>query len=258
MEAVRYKARDGLEIPGYLTLPAGREAKGLPLVILPHGGPYGVRDTLRYDPEVQFLASRGYAVLQPNYRGSESYGLAFHKRGEGEWGRKMQDDLDDGMDWLVARGIVDPKRACLVGSSYGGYAAAWGATRNPERYRCAASFAGVFDLRTQLRYTREFLISKVYREYKQTVKGPETFDLDSVSPLREVKRLKVPLLLIHGDDDSIVPVEQSKSYASALKSAGKAHDLHIIKNEGHGFREKGSFALYLGKLEAFLAQHNPA
>jgi len=174
MEAVRYKARDGLEIPAYLTLPTGREPKSLPLVIMPHGGPYGVRDTLEFDPEVQFLANRGYVVLQPNYRGSDSYGIDYYKRGYGEWGRRMQDDLDDGMDWLVGRGIVDPKRACLVGSSYGGYAAAWGATRNPERYRCASCFAGVFNLRKQLFYTSDFLSSRLYKEFKSTVRGPET------------------------------------------------------------------------------------
>jgi dienelactone hydrolase len=258
MEPVRYQARDGLSIPAYLTLPAGREPKGLPLVILPHGGPYGVRDTLRFDQEVQFLANRGYAVLQPNYRGSDSYGIDFHRRGEGEWGRKMQDDLDDGMDWLVGRGIVDPKRACLVGGSYGGYAAAWGATRNPERYRCAAAFAGVFNLRSQLGYTRDFLSSRLYKQFREKVRGADTFDLDSVSPLLEVKRLQVPVLLVHGDEDTIVPVAQSKSYASALSKAGKAHEFHVIKKEGHGFRESGSLAFYLAKLDAFLGTHNPA
>lgn len=257
MEAVRYRARDGLEIPAYLTLPVGREPKGLPLVILPHGGPYGVRDTLGYDPEVQFLANRGYAVLQPNYRGSDSYGVDYHKRGEGEWGRKMQDDLDDGMDWLAGRGIVDAKRACLVGSSYGGYAAAWGATRNPERYRCASCFAGVFNLRTQLSYTGDFLSSRLYKQWKSVVRGPETFDLDSVSPLLQVARLQVPVMLLHGDDDSTVPISQSKSYDSALTKAGKPHEYYVLKDEGHGFRQKDSFAFYLTKLDAFLARHNP-
>jgi dipeptidyl aminopeptidase/acylaminoacyl peptidase len=259
MEAVRYKARDGLEIPAYLTLPVGREAKNLPLVIMPHGGPYGVRDTLEFDPEVQLLANRGYAVLQPNYRGSESYGIDYYKKGYGEWGRKMQDDLDDGMDWLAGRGIVDPKRACLVGSSYGGYAAAWGATRNPERYRCASSFAGVFNLRKQLSYTGDFLASRLYKEYKSTVRGPEAFDLDAVSPLFGAARLQVPVLLIHGDDDSTVPIDQSKDYDAALTKAGKPHEFYVIKDEGHGFyRQKDSFAFYLGKLEAFLARYNPA
>lgn len=257
MDTVTYRARDGLTIPAYLTLPKGRE-KGLPLVIMPHGGPYGVRSTLGFDAEVQFLANRGYAVLQPNYRGSDGYGLDFHKRGEGEWGRKMQDDLDDGMDWLVGRGIIDPKRACLVGSSYGGYAAAWGATRNPERYRCGASFAGVFDLRTQLAYTSSFLTSDHYREFRSTVKGPGDFDLDAVSPLRRVAELKVPILLVHGDDDSTVPVTQTRSYEAALTKAGKPHEALIIPNEGHGFRETGSMIQWFSRLESFLKNNNPA
>jgi dipeptidyl aminopeptidase/acylaminoacyl peptidase len=258
MEAVRYRARDGLEIPAYLTLPVGREAKNLPLVILPHGGPYGVRDTLGFDAEVQFLANRGYAVLQPNYRGSDSYGIAFHKSGEGEWGRKMQDDLDDGMDWLVGRGIVDRKRVALVGSSYGGYAAAWGATRNPERYRCASCFAGVFNLRSQLSYAGDFLTSRLYKQWRTMVRGADSFDLDSVSPLLRAKDLQVPVMLIHGDADTTVPVGQSKSYDAALTRAGKTHEYYIIKDEGHGFfKQKESFAFYLGKLDAFLARYNP-
>jgi dipeptidyl aminopeptidase/acylaminoacyl peptidase len=145
VKPVAFAARDGTRIHAYLTLPRGRAAKGLPLVIMPHGGPYGVRDKLQYSDEVQLLANRGYAVLQPNYRGSDGYGQAFEDLGKGEIGRKMQDDLDDAMDWAVAEGFADPKRVCLVGESYGGYAALWGVIRNPERYRCAASFAGVTD-----------------------------------------------------------------------------------------------------------------
>jgi dipeptidyl aminopeptidase/acylaminoacyl peptidase len=214
---------------------------------------------LRYNSEVQLLANRGYVVLQPNYRGSDSYGIDYYKRGFGEWGRKMQDDLDDGMDWLVARGIVDPKRACLVGGSYGGYAAAWGATRNPERYRCVSCFAGVFNLRKQLSYDKDFLSSSSYREYKSTLRGADSFDLDAVSPQFGAARLQVPLLLIHGDDDHTVPIEQSKEYDSALTEARKPHEFYVIKGEGHGFYEqKDSFAFYLGKLETFLARYNPA
>ncbi len=167
--AVRYKARDGTEIPAFLTLPKGREAKGLPLVILPHGGPYGVRDKLDYDPEVQLLANRGYAVLQPNYRGSGGYGTAFGDAGIGQIGRAMQDDLDDGMDWLVAEGIVDKSRVCMVGASYGGYAALWAAIRNPERYRCAASFAWVADWDAMLKYDRRYLTKKASKSWQARV-----------------------------------------------------------------------------------------
>ena len=256
---VKYAARDGLEIPAFLTLPKGRPAKGLPLIVLPHGGPYGIRDTLSYDPHVQFLANRGYAVLQPNYRGSESYGDAFYKKGEGEWGRRMQDDLDDGMDWLVKQGIADAKRVCIVGASYGGYAALWGATRNPERYRCAASLAGVSDLRRQLAYQTDFLISRRYRkDWRTIVQGAAEFDLDSVSPLKQIDRLTVPVMIAHGDADQRVPYAQSSLYAAALTKAGKPHEFHTYAGEGHDFESPDSVKGWLDRLDAFLKRHNPA
>jgi dipeptidyl aminopeptidase/acylaminoacyl peptidase len=256
---VKYRARDDLEIPAYLTLPLGRDLKGLPLIVLPHGGPYGVRDRLDYDPEVQFLANRGYAVLQPNFRGSSSYGKTFYEKGEGQWGRQMQDDLDDGMDWLVKQGIVDPKRVCIVGSSYGGYAALWGATRNPERYRCAASWAGVTDVRRQLSYSNRFFIDRRYRkDWRKRVQGQKDFDLDSISPLRQVAKLQVPVLLAHGEDDQTVPYKQSASYADVLKKAGKSYEFHSYKDEGHSFSSPENLRGWLDRLEAFLSKHNPA
>jgi len=255
---VSYKARDGLDIPAYLTLPVGRSAKGLPLIILPHGGPYGVRDSLGYDVEVQFLANRGYAVLQPNYRGSEGYGRAFYEKGEGQWGRAMQNDLDDGMDWLVKDGVVDAKRVCIVGSSYGGYAALWGATRNPERYRCAASFAGVSDVKRQLAYQLDFGISKRYRKnWRNTVQGGDGFDLRTVSPLYTVNNLNVPVLIVHGDADQTVPYKQSKLYANALAKAGKAFEFYTLRDEGHSFSKNVNLKEWLDRLDAFLKAHNP-
>ncbi len=256
---VTYKARDGLDIPAYLTLPLGRDPRNLPLIILPHGGPYGVRDKYDYDPEVQFLANRGYAVLQPNYRGSDGYGKAFYEKGEGQWGRQMQDDLDDGMDWLAGRGIIDAKRACIVGGSYGGYAALWGATRNPERYRCAASFAGVSDLGRQLKYQIDFRVSKRYRkDWRRTVLGAPDFDTRTVSPLFTIDQLKVPLLLVHGDADQTVPYRQSKLYAEALRKAGKTFEFYTYAKEGHGFSTSANFKDWLDRLDAFLAKYNPS
>ncbi|MEY2928366.1 MAG: hypothetical protein RL367_2843 [Pseudomonadota bacterium] len=256
---IKYSARDGTEIPAYLTLPLGRAEKNLPLVILPHGGPYDIRDKPDYDDEVQFLANRGYAVLQPNYRGSGGYGKAFYEKGEGQWGRAMQDDLDDGMDWLVKQGIADPKRVCLVGSSYGGYAALWGVTRNPERYRCAASFAGVTDLKKQLRYQTTFMISRRYRkDWRTTIKGQEKVDLDTLSPLKFADRLNRPVLLGHGDDDQRVPYKQSSEYAAALKKAGKPYEFQTYKGEGHGFSKVEDNIDWLKRLEAFLIKYNPA
>lgn len=255
---VKYAARDGLNIPAYLTLPRGRAEKGLPLVILPHGGPYDVRDKPDYDPEVQLLANRGYAVLQPNFRGSGGYGKDFYQKGEGQWGRAMQDDLDDGMDWLVKQGMVDPKRVCIVGSSYGGYAALWGATRNPERYRCAASWAGISDLGRQLKYQLNFAISRRYRQdWRQKVLGEDKFDAKTVSPLFTIDRLRVPVLIAHGEDDQTVPFKQSKLYVEALTKAGKPHDFIAIPKEGHSFSENANFIKWLAALDSFLAKHNP-
>jgi dipeptidyl aminopeptidase/acylaminoacyl peptidase len=139
---VSYKARDGVEIPAYLTLPVGRDPRKLPLIILPHGGPYGVRDDGSFDTDVQFLANRGYAVLQPQYRGSSSYGDDFYQKGRGQWGRAMQDDLDDGMDWLAKDGVIDAKRVCIVGSSYGGYAAQWGRSATPNAIAAQSALPG--------------------------------------------------------------------------------------------------------------------
>lgn len=256
---ITYTARDGLKIPAYLTLPAGRLEKDLPLVIMPHGGPYGVRDNMDYNAEVQFLANRGYAVLQPNYRGSDGYGKSFYEKGEGQWGRAMQDDLDDGMDWLVKQGIVDAKRVCIVGTSYGGYAALWGATRNPERYRCAASYAGVSDLKRQLKYQLNFKISTRYRKnWRKTVQGDAAFDTRTVSPLYTVDSLKVPLLLGHGDADQTVPFKQSKLYVDVLQKVGKPVEFIAFPKEGHGFSSSATLKQWLDKLEAFLTKNNPA
>ena len=256
---VSFKARDGLEIPAYLTLPPGREAKGLPLIVVPHGGPYDVRDDGGYDPEVQFLANRGYAVLQPQFRGSGGYGKPFSDKGAGQWGRAMQDDLDDGMDWLARQGTIDPKRVCLIGGSYGGYAALWGAVRNPERYRCAASFAGVSDLRRQLNFQVTFKVSKRYsKDWRRIVKGDDGFDLRTVSPLYAADRLKVPVLLMHGDLDQRVPFAQSKLLADKLKQAGKDYEFYPLKGEGHGFSTSANQQQWLDRLDAFLAKHNPA
>ena len=255
---VHYKARDGQALAAYLTLPVGRAAKALPLIILPHGGPFGVRDDGSFDEEVQFFANRGYAVLQPQFRGSGSFGKVFEDAAQGQWGRSMQDDLDDGMDWLTAQGMVDAKRVCVVGSSYGGYAALWAATRNPERYRCAASFAGISDVPLWLKYSGRFDGTKHRENWRARLQGDKTFDLKTVSPLYTVDRLKVPVMIVHGEADTRVPMKQSKQYADALTQAGKVHEFYTIPEEGHGFTTSAHEQLWLDKLDAFLAKYNPA
>lgn len=258
--AVTYAARDGTSIRAYLTLPKGREARDLPLIILPHGGPYGVRDTLDYSDEVQLLANRGYAVLQPNYRGSGGFGEAFDELGKGEVGRKMQDDLDDAMDWAVAERIADRQRVCLVGSSYGGYAALWGVIRNPERYRCAASFAGVTDWDKQLAYDGSFLSSPRIRELRQLIRGEErAFDLDTVSPVRRAAELTRPILVAHGRKDTTVPYSQLREMRTALNKAGvRGAEFLELEDSGHGFASAEDEQAWYDALVAFLARHNPA
>ena len=258
VKSVRYQSRDGLSIPAYLTLPAGREAKGLPLVVMPHGGPF-IRDSYVFDPWVQLLANRGYAVLQPNFRGSTGYGRSFVERGYGEWGNRMQDDLDDGVDWLAAAGTIDPKRVCMAGASYGGYAALWGAIRNPDKYRCAVSFAGVTDVRAILKYSNEFLIAKRYtKQWRKKIVGEEARDLAAISPLQQAERLKIPVLIAHGERDTSVPVDQGRKMVTALRGRGASVQSAFYPNAAHGFDRTEDSVDFLRRIEAFLDVHNPA
>jgi len=256
--SISHKSRDGLQIPAYLTLPKGGSTKQLPLIVMPHGGPF-LRDSWEYDPFVQFLASRGYAVLQPQFRGSTGYGKSFVEMGYGQWGRAMQDDLDDGLDHLVKNGTADPKRVCIVGASYGGYAALWGAIRNPERYRCAASLAGVTDLDAQLKANRKsFSATRYFREWRTKVAGEQKVDLATVSPLQQASRLKVPVLIGHGEKDEVVPVRQGRALVETLKGRGADVTSAFYPKSGHNLEGEGDLADFLGRLEAFLKKNNPA
>jgi len=258
VKPIRYQTRDGLSLRGYLTLPRGREAKGLPLILMPHGGPFA-RDDWEYDPWVQFLANRGYAVLQPAFRGSTGYGKQLVEKGYGEWGRRMQDDLDDAVDWLAKSGQIDAKRVCIVGGSYGGYAAMWGAIRNPERYRCAVSMAGVSDLSALLRYDRQFFsATRYFREWRAKIAGTDDANLGAVSPIHFVDRVKVPLFIAHGEEDETVPPAQSHAMVDALTKAGADVTSAFYKDSGHGFDSSADLEDWLKRLEAFLAKHNPA
>jgi dipeptidyl aminopeptidase/acylaminoacyl peptidase len=258
VESTSYAARDGLTIPAYVTVPYGVETKQLPLIVMPHGGPY-VRDEWEYDTWAQFLANRGYVVLQPNFRGSTGYGRDFVAKGEGQWGRTMQDDLDDGVKWLVEQGKVDPKRVCIMGASYGGYAALWAAARNPEIYRCAISLAGISDLSAQLRYDRRsFIASRYFSAWREKVQGDKEFDLKTVSPLYAVDRINIPLLIAHGTEDENVPISQSKKLHEALTKANKPHSYIVYEGEGHGFDKPENATAFLERVDEFLRINNPA
>lgn len=258
VKPVRYAARDGLQIRAYLTLPRAREPKALPLILLPHGGPFA-RDSYGFDPLVQFLASRGYAVFQPNFRGSTGFGRDFVERGYGQWGGKMQDDLDDGVAWLAGQGLIDPRRVCIAGMSYGGYAALWGAIRNPEIYRCAISLAGVSDVRAMLKYDARALVATRYsKAWRRQVEGEERRDLAAVSPLQQAARLNVPVLIAHGEKDSNVPADQSRQIVKALKARGARVQSAFYPNAGHNFTRSADSIDFMKRVEAFLEVHNPA
>lgn len=253
VRTIRYKARDGLEIPAILTLPNGREPKALPLIVMPHGGP-AVRDSEGWDWWAQFLADRGYGVVQPNYRGSTGFGREFAAKGDGEWGLKMQDDLDDAVAHLAEAGIVDRERVCVVGASYGGYAAMRAAQRDGARYRCAVSYAGVSDLSHLARVDGRSLYGKSARLYLKE-KAP---DFKAVSPIHFPEQFEAPVLLVHGKRDLRVPVSQSQEMAEKLRRAGKTVE-YVEQPEGdHHFSREEDRLQFLKLLEAFLARHNPA
>jgi dipeptidyl aminopeptidase/acylaminoacyl peptidase len=258
VRSVSYRDRAGVTIHAYLTLPPGRGERGLPLIVLPHGGPFA-RDSWAFDPQVQFLASRGYAVLQPNFRGSTGYGRDFVQSGYGQYGGGMIDDMEDGVDWLAAEGIADRTRVCIMGGSYGGYAAIWGAMRSPQRYRCAISFAGPTDLRAMLRYDSNLFIPRRYvRELRQRMQGEERVNLDAVAPARHAELLHVPLLLAHGERDPIVPPEQSRRLLDALQRVHAPVESVFYPKSAHGFSDASEAADFYRRVETFLAAHNPS
>ena len=256
ISTVAYKAGDGLDLDGILTLPPGRAAKNLPLVLLPHGGPHA-HDDPAFDWWAQAFASHGYAVFQPNFRGSTNRDDAFRRAGYGEWGRKMQSDISDGLAALAEQGIIDPKRACIVGASYGGYAALAGVTLQQGLYRCAVAVAPVSDL-SDMYWTdyRESGSRKVVKQSLQESLGnPSTFA--AVSPRRHAAKADAPILLIHGKDDTVVPFKQSSAMADALKSAGKPHELVTLKDEDHWLSRAATRKQMLETTMRFVLQHNP-
>lgn len=253
VRTISYKARDGLDLTAVLTLPPGVEAKNLPVIILPHGGP-AVRDEEGWDWWSQFLADRGYAVIQPNYRGSTGFGKGFTEAGAGEWGYKMQDDVDDALAWLGQQGIGDVKRACVVGGSYGGYVAMRAAERNPDLYRCAVSFAGVSDLIEMVKYDRNFVGGRGTTEYWRG----RAEDLGTVSPINNASRTGIPVLVVHGKKDRRVPFAQSKTYVDKLKKAGKPVEFLIQPEGDHHFSREEDRLSFLTQMEAFLDKYNPA
>ena len=256
VKRITYKAADGLDIPAYLTFPSGKPAKNLPLVVFPHGGP-AYRDTAEFDWWAQAMASQGYLVLQPNYRGSTT--SAEHlKAGYGQWGRKMQTDLSDGVRYLTKEGMADPARVCIVGASYGGYAALAGVTLDPGVYRCAVSVAGPSDLKRMVKNVNSYAKStQRYWERFMGATGTGDAILEQISPVKHVDAITVPVMLIHGHDDTVVPYEQSSLMYDAMKHSKKNVEMVELKNEDHWLSRGATRLQMLQSSIAFLRAHNP-
>jgi dipeptidyl aminopeptidase/acylaminoacyl peptidase len=255
MKPISYTTRDGLTIHGYLTLPVGKEAKNLPVVVNPHGGPW-VRDEWRYNPEVQFLANRGYAVLQVNYRGSTGYGRKFWESSFKQWGKTMQDDVSDGVLWLIKEGIADPNRVAIYGGSYGGYCTLAGLTFSPELYACGIDYVGVSNLFTFMKTIPPYWTPFLESMYEM-VGNPETDKelLTSASPVFHVDNIRAPLFVIQGAKDPRVNIEESNQIVEALRKRGIDVPYLVKENEGHGFRnEENRFEAYEA-MESFLEKH---
>jgi len=255
--AIKYKSRDGTSIPAYLTLPAGVEAKNLPLVLLVHGGPHA-RDNFTFDWWASFLASRGYAVLQANYRGSTGYGYDWFNAGRGGWGDGvMQTDVEDGADALVKGGTVDPKRICIIGASYGGYAALAGATLTPDRYACAASINGLTDPMKFQNDARSGNLGKraMISEWWRKSMGDDQTHLKKITPVDHADKVKAPILIVHGVDDSVVPIEQARWMNSKLKREKKNVRYIELKGDDHWLSGASTRTQMLRELETFLGEH---
>jgi dipeptidyl aminopeptidase/acylaminoacyl peptidase len=251
--SVEIKARDGLALHAYLTLPQGNTpGMPLPLVLLPHGGPFGVFDTWWFDDESQMLAEAGYAVLRVNYRGSANYGREFMHAGAKQWGRKLQDDLTDATRWAITQNIADPKRICIYGASYGGYAALMGAATEPELYRCAVGYVGVYDM---VKMHKQLAgDSRSGRTWAEQWMGQRE-DMAAISPTGFANRIKVPVFLAAGGKDRVAPVEHTETMEKALKAADVPVESLYFPHEGHGFYTEEHRREYYTKLLGFLSRH---
>ena len=259
MHPVHCTAHDGVELNGYLTLPAGRGQKNLPLVTLVHGGPYGVRDSWSFDPVVQFLANRGYAVLQVNYRGSGGFGTEFYLRGRHQVGAAIEDDIVDFTQWTVQHGIADPHRLAIMGASYGGYSTLFALAHTPGLFRCGVACMAVSDWPSLIKYAHdEHQYANNALRYWAVMLGDtkdprEREQLAAVSPVNLADRIKAPLLLMHGEEDQTVPVDQAHAMASALRKAGHPAETLYFKYLGHSWPVNKDGVIFYRRLEAFLA-----
>jgi dipeptidyl aminopeptidase/acylaminoacyl peptidase len=255
VQPIQYTSRDGLTIHGYLTLPLGRPATKLPCIINPHGGPWA-RDGWGFNPETQFLANRGYCVLQINFRGSTGYGREFWEASFGQWGLAMQDDITDGVQWLIQQGIADPERIAIYGGSYGGYATLSGITRTPDLYAAAVDYVGVSNLLTFMNTIPPYwkpMLTKMHSMVGSPEKDHER--LVATSPALNAHRIKTPLFIAQGAHDPRVNKDESDQMVAALKARGVEVEYMVKDNEGHGFHNDENKFEFYERMEAFLQQH---
>ena len=249
VRSINLKARDGLPLQGFITIPRGSNGRNLPLVVNPHGGPFGIYDYWAYNFETQLLASRGYAVLQLNFRGSGNNGRAFEHAGYKQWGGTMQDDLTDATHWAIQQGIADPHRICIYGASYGAYAALMGVAKEPNLYRCAIGYVGVYDM--DLMYHGGDVHESMYG-YNSLKEQLGKQNLDAISPTNLADRITVPVMLVAGREDRRAPYEHTERMRDALQRAGKQVDARIYYGEGHGFYKEADVTDFYTRMLAFL------
>lgn len=251
---VAFKARDGLDLYGYLTMPHHAPGTKLPMVLMPHGGPHGIEDHWYFNNDAQFLASRGYAVLQVNFRGSGGRGLRFLHAGYRHWGSTMQDDLIDGVKWAIAQGEIDGARVCSYGGSFGGYAALMVAAREPQMFKCAVGYAGVYDLNTLFTKDSTQEYKAAFNQYVNFL-GQDKEELKRFSPVNLADQIVAPVMLVHGGLDKSTPPENADMMRAALIKAGRPPEWFYAPNEGHGFYDTKNVTQFYEKLEAFLDKH---
>jgi dipeptidyl aminopeptidase/acylaminoacyl peptidase len=250
---VNLKARDGLVLHGYVTLPRGSKGSGLPMVVMPHGGPFYIQDVWGFNTQAQMLANAGYAVLQVNFRGSSGYGASFEDAGARQWGLKMQDDLTDATRWAVQQGIADGNRVCIYGGSYGGYASLMGVAKEPNLYKCAVGYVGIYDLPTMV--SDEGVQQSGSSETWHRDWVGEKADLAATSPNRMAAKIKAPVFLVAGGEDETAPIHHSEMMEKALRTAGVPVETLYYPTEGHGFYKEDHLREYYTRLLAFLSKH---
>jgi len=246
MKPFSFEARDGETIYGFLTVPVDSDGKDLPLILNPHGGPFGIQDTWGFNGETQFFANQGYAVMQVNYRGSGGYGKRYERIGYKRWGLEMQDDLSDAVQWAVSEGVADPDHVCIYGASYGGYATMAGITLTPELYSCGVNYVGIWDIAMLYRQDGRFdkRLSRWFRDHVVDVEKDEA-QLKKTSPNFHIDKIQAPLFIVHGRRDYNVRVEQAETLMDALDEKGIPYEVMIKREEGHGF------TLYENKVELY-------